>query len=351
MKTKLFYSVLLAGALLLITTVSQADEATQSTAAVQPTNPKAVKALFDAAKKGDLESLKLAVSQGANINAQDKAGQTALMLAAREGKTDLVRFLLDNGADVNLQDKNGASALHLATQIGMPKPKKSGFGGFGKMLGGMAGGLIGSGLGGGALNGLSGPVAQQLLGAIPLDSMLGQNLKGLISGNGFNLSSKNGWSAIVGTALQGDSKLGGSLGLATLLSGDLKKMDASGWTNLLSGVQGANPQVLTAMSNLAEGGNGKSELWNQFITKARNGDQKGVTDLLNNPEFAPLLEQATNGLSSASSDLPGNVSKNIVNALVAKGAKTNLADLQGQTPSQLAKARGLEEIQRLLATQ
>lgn len=356
MKNSNFYPLFLAGALLLSTPLLQANEPVQiqspAVVAVQPANPKAAKALLDAARKGDLEALKLAVSQGADLNAQDKGGQTALMLATREGKTDMVNFLLENNADANLQDKVGSTALHHATQIGIPKPKKSGFGGFGKMLGGMAGNLVGGGLGGGLLDGklggLSGPVAQQLLGSMPLDSMLGQNLNGLLSGGSFNLSGKSAWSAILGTALQGDSKLGGSLGLTSLLSGDLKNMGASDWTSLLSGVQGSNPAVLSAMANLGEGGNGKSELWNQFLSKAASGDQKGVTELMSNPELIPLLEQAAGGLAAASGDLPGNASKTIVNSLLSKGAKVGVADEKGQTPAALAKARGWEEVHQLL---
>src|SRR5579883_102888 len=70
-------------------------------------------ALLFAARVGDLESAKLLVAAGANVNDADAWGVSATTLAAHSGFTDLVLFLLDRGANANLADC-GFTALHEA---------------------------------------------------------------------------------------------------------------------------------------------------------------------------------------------------------------------------------------------
>jgi ankyrin repeat protein len=58
--------------------------------------------LMLAARSGNLETVKLLVEAGANVNAAEKfRGQTALMLAAVENHNDIVRALVNAGAQVN----------------------------------------------------------------------------------------------------------------------------------------------------------------------------------------------------------------------------------------------------------
>jgi uncharacterized protein len=70
-------------------------------------------ALMFAARVGDLDSAKLLVAAGANVNDMDAWGVSATALAAHSGFTELVQFLLDRGADANAA-KAGFSALHAA---------------------------------------------------------------------------------------------------------------------------------------------------------------------------------------------------------------------------------------------
>jgi ankyrin repeat protein len=83
-----------------------------------PENTKAIPyggntALLFAARSGDLESARLLVSAGADVNAADAWGVSAASLAAFSGFTDLALLLLEHGADPNL-DTSGFTALHSA---------------------------------------------------------------------------------------------------------------------------------------------------------------------------------------------------------------------------------------------
>jgi ankyrin repeat protein len=70
-------------------------------------------ALMFAARVGDVESAKLLVAAGGNVNDSDAWGVTAMVLAAHSGFSGVVEFLLDKGADPNLAAP-GFTALHEA---------------------------------------------------------------------------------------------------------------------------------------------------------------------------------------------------------------------------------------------
>jgi ankyrin repeat protein len=70
-------------------------------------------ALLFAARVGDLDSAKLLVAAGADVNDADAWGVSATVLAAHSGFRDLVEFLLAKGADANSAEA-GFSALHIA---------------------------------------------------------------------------------------------------------------------------------------------------------------------------------------------------------------------------------------------
>jgi uncharacterized protein len=72
-------------------------------------------ALMFAARVGDLESAKLLVAAGANVNDADAWGVSATTLAEHSGFSDLVLFLVDKGADPNLAS-NGFTALQEAIE-------------------------------------------------------------------------------------------------------------------------------------------------------------------------------------------------------------------------------------------
>ena len=70
-------------------------------------------AMTFAARVGDVESARLLIAAGANVNDADAWGVSATMLAAHSGFRDLAALLLEHGADAN-SDKAGFTALHAA---------------------------------------------------------------------------------------------------------------------------------------------------------------------------------------------------------------------------------------------
>ncbi|OAB79342.1 hypothetical protein WSTR_05300 [Wolbachia endosymbiont of Laodelphax striatellus] len=73
--------------------------------------------LLTAVQGGDLNEVRSLIAQGANIDTNDKNGNTPLYSAAEIGDLNLVKLLLDNGA--NIEAKNGeyqATPLHGAVE-------------------------------------------------------------------------------------------------------------------------------------------------------------------------------------------------------------------------------------------
>ena len=70
-------------------------------------------ALLFAARAGDLESARLLIGAGANVNDADAWGVSVTTMAAHAGFTEMVEWLLDHGADASAAAA-GFSALHAA---------------------------------------------------------------------------------------------------------------------------------------------------------------------------------------------------------------------------------------------
>lgn len=60
---------------------------------------------MEAAAKGDVETLKQCVEQGADINVRGKAKRTAILIAAMNDQLEAVAYLISAGADIDLQDE------------------------------------------------------------------------------------------------------------------------------------------------------------------------------------------------------------------------------------------------------
>lgn len=67
--------------------------------------------LLTAATKGRTDTVRILLNKGANINVQNKTGNTPLMLTTERNHLATAQTLLDNGADANVQNKYEWTAL------------------------------------------------------------------------------------------------------------------------------------------------------------------------------------------------------------------------------------------------
>ena len=81
-------------------------------------NPEADRALLDAAKKGNIETVKQHLADGADVNAKSKFGRTPLHHAAVDGRKEIAELLIAQGADVNAKTESGWNPLHRAALDG-----------------------------------------------------------------------------------------------------------------------------------------------------------------------------------------------------------------------------------------
>ena len=94
---------------------------------ITPPNNKS-EMLIDEIQKEDKANLNLVndlIALGADLEWQDKDGETALQLCARTNHPEIARVLIDAGADVNIQNNNdGSTALHLCAYWNSPEIAK-----------------------------------------------------------------------------------------------------------------------------------------------------------------------------------------------------------------------------------
>jgi hypothetical protein len=75
-------------------------------------------ATMAASQQGAMNSLKLLISKGANVNAVDREGSTPLMYAVRGDQIGAAKLLLSSGAHIGAKDRQGRTALHFAALRG-----------------------------------------------------------------------------------------------------------------------------------------------------------------------------------------------------------------------------------------
>ena len=63
---------------------------------------------------GYIESLKLLLEKGANIEAMDKSGKTPLHYASVYGKIESLKLLLEKGANIEAMDQDGQTPLDMS---------------------------------------------------------------------------------------------------------------------------------------------------------------------------------------------------------------------------------------------
>ena len=80
--------------------------------------------LFYACNMGYLDTIKLLVENGANVNMATNDLETPLMQSAAKGNYPVVEYLIDKGASINEQDKDGHTALIITCITGRKSPNQ-----------------------------------------------------------------------------------------------------------------------------------------------------------------------------------------------------------------------------------
>ena len=75
--------------------------------------------LMFAAQQGDVDSARILLEAGADVNESTPENGSALVVATASGHEKLAMFLLEQGADPNAKDGYGATALHYALHEGL----------------------------------------------------------------------------------------------------------------------------------------------------------------------------------------------------------------------------------------
>ena len=73
--------------------------------------------IWEAAKAGNIESVKKYLDAGGDVDAKDKYEWTGLSWAAAEGQNEIVELLIANGADVDAQLVGGMTPLIWAKNV------------------------------------------------------------------------------------------------------------------------------------------------------------------------------------------------------------------------------------------
>lgn len=82
-------------------------------------------ALFDVADLGCTSEIERLLQAGADINARDRAGNTAFLLSSRKGHTNVMEILVEAGADIHQKNLNGSGALLMAVVSNRRKSVKA----------------------------------------------------------------------------------------------------------------------------------------------------------------------------------------------------------------------------------
>lgn len=109
-----FYILLLSITLLPACSGPQDGSAGETVEEAAEADEMAAKAIFDAARTGNLAKIKKLISKGANINARNEGGTSLLHLAVAGGHIEIVKFLVASGADINERGRVNTRLLHTA---------------------------------------------------------------------------------------------------------------------------------------------------------------------------------------------------------------------------------------------
>lgn len=77
-------------------------------------NPPDTPPLIDSASKGDIDTCRALLCEGADVNMKDTLGRTPLMWASAFGRFEVCQLLIEAGADLEIRDMYHWTAFHHA---------------------------------------------------------------------------------------------------------------------------------------------------------------------------------------------------------------------------------------------
>jgi ankyrin repeat protein len=74
--------------------------------------------IHDAARRGDVETVRKLLDQGVSVEARDQTGEAPLVSAALAGHADVAAVLVERGAETGVRNDRGLTPLHGAAYAG-----------------------------------------------------------------------------------------------------------------------------------------------------------------------------------------------------------------------------------------
>ena len=279
-----------------------------------------------ASRRRRLKDIRLLLDHNANIDAEDKKGITPLHLASSNLGADVISLLLDRGADPNAEDKEGSTPLHLVSSGGGNSETIS--------L------LVGCGASANAMD-------KDGWTPLHLASSNGKTATAqslLELGANANANDKDKWTPLHLASSKGHTE---TVRLLLDRGANENSEDKDEWTPLhLASSKGHTETVRLLLDRGANENSEDKEGWTPLHLAASDGYTETVRLLLDHGANANAEDkEGWTPLHLASSD--GHAMT--VRLLLDRGASVDVKNKKRRTPLQVASKQGMEDVVQILA--
>ena len=281
-------------------------------------------ALMLASHNGHMQVIEVLLKENADVNIQSEKGMTALMLASRYGHTQIVELLIKENADVNDQDKEGWTALMIASRYGHTQIVEL---------------LIKE-------NADVNIQKEDGWTALMLASRYGhtQIVELLLKENAdVNIQKEDGWTTLMLASRYGHTQI---VELLLKENADVNDQDKEGWTALMIASRYSHTQIVELLiKENADVNIQKEDGWTALMIASQNGHTQVVELLLkDNADVNTQNEEGWTALMIASQ----NGHTQIVEVLLKENADVNIQKKNGWTALMMASQNGHTQVVELL---